>query len=60
MFDDRSNSRLQTRVSRVLHLHRNRHSAKDISANLRPANLVLPREISATDSRRTAYDRALW
>ncbi len=36
MFDDRSNICLQTRIPRMLHLDRNCHTAKDISANLRP------------------------
>jgi serine/threonine protein kinase len=38
MFDDRSDIRLQTGISGMLHLHRDCHTAKDISANLRPAN----------------------
>jgi hypothetical protein len=38
-----------------LHLHRDRHTAKDISANLRPANHAPSREESAAESPQDDY-----
>jgi hypothetical protein len=61
MFDDRSNLCLQTGISRVLHLHRNRHTARKYH---RVPSYRKPRApaqgFPSAEPPQAEYDRALW